>query len=161
MEFWEGFEMIILDQKGFSGIVKHILDLIFIGGIGILLSLPISLKWYLDSMYTQTSENYYFLLGFLFVTGIFALVVVNEIRKLLKNLNKKNPFIMDNVKSLNYIAISCLSIAVCYIIKIFFYNSFLTIIVTMVFIIAGFFSIILAEVFTQAIIYKEENELTI
>ena len=153
--------MIILDQKGFSGIVKHILDLIFIGGIGILLSLPISLKWYLDSMYIQTSENYYFLLGFLFVTGIFALVVVNEIRKLLKNLNKKNPFIMDNVKSLNYIAISCLSIAVCYIIKIFFYNSFLTIIVTMVFIIAGFFSIILAEVFTQAIIYKEENELTI
>ena len=42
--------MIILDQKGFSGIVKYILDLIFIGGIGILLSLPISLKWYLGLM---------------------------------------------------------------------------------------------------------------
>ena len=153
--------MIILDQKGFSGIVKHILDLIFVGGIGILLSLPIVLKWYIGLMYTRTSENYYFLLGFLFATGIFALVVVQEIRKLLKNLNKRNPFIMDNVKSLNRIAVSCLIIAACYVIKIIFYNSFLTIIVTMVFIIAAFFSIILAEVFRQAIIVKEENDLTI
>lgn len=153
--------MIILDQKGFSGIVKHILDLIFVGGIGILLSLPIVLKWYIGLMYTRTSENYYFLLGFLFATGIFALVVVQEIRKLLKNLNKRNPFIMDNVKSLNRIAVSCLIIAACYLIKIIFYNSFLTIIVTMVFIIAAFFSIILAEVFRQAIIVKEENDLTI
>jgi len=153
--------MMILDQRGFSGIVKHILDLIYIGGIGILLSLPVSLKWYLGLMYTTTSENYYFLLGFLFITGIFALVVVNEIRKLLMNLNKRNPFIMENVKSLNHIALACLIIAACYVIKIIFYNSFLTIIVTMVFIIAGCFSIILAEVFRQAIIFKEENELTI
>lgn len=153
--------MIILDQKGFSGIVKHILDLVFVGGIGIFLSLPFALKWYLGLMYTRTSENYYFLFGFLFVTGIFALLVVNEIRKLLKNLNKKNPFIIDNVKSLNRIAISCLLIAACYVIKIIFYNSFLTIIVTMVFIITGFFSIILAEVFRQAVVVKEENDLTI
>ena len=153
--------MIILDQKGFSGMVKHILDLIFIGGIGLLLSLPIALKWYLGLMYTRTSENYYFLLGFLFITGILALVVVNEIRRLLKNLNKRNPFIIDNVKSLNRIAVSCLTIATCYVVKIIFYNSFLTIIVTMVFIITGFFSIILAEVFRQAVIVKEENDLTI
>jgi len=153
--------MVILDHKGFSGIVKHILDLIFLGGIGIFLSLPFALRWYLGLMYTRTSENYSFLLGFLFVTGILALVVVNEIRKLLKNLNKRNPFIIGNVQSLNRIAVACLLIAACYIIKIIFYNSFLTIIVTMVFIITGFFSIILAEVFRQAVVVKEENDLTI
>ncbi len=153
--------MIILDQRGFSGLVKHILDLIFVGGIGILLSLPVALKWYLGLMYTRTSENYNFLLGFLFITGILALTVVNEIRNLLKNINKRNPFIRANVKSLNRIAISCLIIAACYVIKILFYNSFLTIIITMVFIITGFFSIILAEVFQQAVIVKEENDLTI
>jgi len=153
--------MIILDQKGFSGVVKYILDLIFIGGIGIFLSLPIALKWYMGLMYTRTSENYNFLLGFLFITGIFALLIVNEIRKLLKNLNRNNPFIMENVTGLNRIAISCLLITVCYVIKIIFYNSFLTIIVAMVFIITGFFSIILAEVFRQAVVVKEENDLTI
>lgn len=153
--------MIILDQRGFSGLVKHILDLIFVGGIGILLSLPIALKWYMGLMYTRTSENYNFLLGFLFITGILALAVVNEIRNLLKNINKRNPFIRANVKSLNRISVSCLLIAACYVIKILFYNSFLTIIITMVFIITGFFSIILAEVFQQAVIVKEENDLTI
>lgn len=153
--------MIILDQRGFSGLVKHILDLIFVGGIGILLSLPMALKWYLGLLYTRTSENYNFLLGFLFITGILGLAVVNEIRNLLKNINKRNPFIRANVKSLNRIAISCLIIAACYVIKILFYNSFLTIIITMVFIITGFFSIILAEVFQQAVIVKEENDLTI
>ena len=153
--------MIIIDRRGFSGLVKNILDLIFLGGIGILISLPIALKWYMGLMYTRTSENYNFLLGFLFITGILALAVVNEIRRLLKNINKKNPFIRDNVKSLNRIALSCLLIAACYIIKIIFYNSFLTIIITMVFIITGFFSIILAEVFQQAVIVKEENDLTI
>ena len=153
--------MIILDQKGFSGLVKYILDLIFFGGIGILLSLPITIKWYLGLMYSSTSENYNFLLGFLFITGILALVVVNEIRNLLKNLNKRNPFIMNNVQSLNRIAVACLIVAACYVIKIIFYNSFLTIIVMMVFIITGFFSIILAEVFRQAVLVKEENEMTI
>jgi len=160
--FIGGFgSMIILDQRGFSGLVKHLLDLIFVGGIGIMLSLPIALKWYMGLMYTRTSENYNFLLGFLFVTGILALTVVNEIRNLLKNINKRNPFIRANVKSLNRIAVSCLLIAACYVIKIIFYNSFLTIIITMVFIITGFFSIILAEVFQQAVIVKEENDLTI
>lgn len=153
--------MVILDQKGFSGIVKHILDLIFLGGIGIFISLPFALKWYLGLMYTRTSENYNFMLGFLYITGVLALVIVNEIRKLLKNLNKRNPFIMNNVHSLNRIAVSCFLIAASYIIKIIFYNSFLTILVTMVFIITGFFSIILAEVFRQAVIVKEENDLTI
>ena len=153
--------MIIIDRRGFSGLVKNILDLIFLGGIGILISLPIALKWYMGLMYTRTSENYDFLLGFLFITGVLALAVVNEIRRLLKNINKRNPFIRDNVKSLNRIAVSCLIIAACYVIKIILYNSFLTIIITMVFIITGFFSIILAEVFQQAVIVKEENDLTI
>lgn len=153
--------MDILDQKGFSGIVKHILDLIFLGGLGIFLSLPFALKWYLGLMYTRTSENYNFLLVFLFMTGIFALLIVHEIRRLLKNLNKRNPFVMSNVHSLNRIAFCSLLIAACYFIKIIFYNSFLTIIVTMVFIITGFFSVILAEVFRQAVLVKEENDLTI
>ena len=68
---------------------------------------------------------------------------------------------MDNVKSLNRIGWSCFIIAAAYILKIFFYNSVLTVIITMVFIIAGLLSIVLAEVFRQAIAVKEENDLTI
>ncbi|RYM07108.1 DUF2975 domain-containing protein [Sporolactobacillus sp. THM7-7] len=153
--------MKILDEKGLSGLVKRLLDLIFLGGIGIFLSLPWSVKWYISLLENGVSENYWFLLFFLYITGFLALLIVNEIRRIFKTLNRRNPFMMDNVNSLKRIAVASFLISAAYIVKIIFFNSFMTIILVMVFIIAGFFSIILAEVFRQAVIVKEENDLTI
>jgi hypothetical protein len=153
--------MAILGERGLSGIVKRFLDLVFFGGIGLYISLPISLRWYFDVIYRISSENYYFLLGFMYLTGIFCLIIIFELRKIFKTLNRRNPFMMDNVKSLNRMAISAFIIAASYIIKIIFFNSFLTVIITMIFIIAGLFTVIFAEVFRQAIEVKEENDLTI
>jgi len=154
--------MVIIGEKGLSGIVKRFLDLVFIGGLGILISLPYSLRWYMSYIYrVESIENFYFLLVFLYITGIVCLILVNEVRKIFKTVNRKNPFMMDNVKSLNRIAVSSLLIAGAYVVKIFYYNSVLTAILAMVFIIAGLFSLVLAEVFRQAVEYKEENDLTI
>ena len=153
--------MAILGEKGLSGIVKWFLDLVFLGGIVLYISLPFSLKWYFGVIYRISSENYYFLLGFLYITGFFCLVIVFELKKIFKTLNRRNPFMMDNVKSLNRMAISAFIIALLYVIKVIFYNSFLTVIITMVFIVAGLFTVIFAEVFRQAIQVKEENDLTI
>ncbi len=153
--------MFILGEKGLSSIVKWILDLIFLGGLAICATLPFTLKWHISTVYQPPNENYYFLLGFLYIGGIFCLVLVYEMRKIFKTLNRKNPFMMDNVKSLNRIGRACFIIAAAYLVKIIFYNSFLTVIVTMVFIIAGLFAVVLAEVFRQAVIVKEENDLTI
>lgn len=154
--------MDILGEKALSAIVKRILDLIFLGGIGIFISLPKSLKWYLGSTYGHTDHKiYYFLLILLAVTGILALIIVNEIRKIFKTLNRKDPFLMDNVQSLKRMGICSFLVALFYTSKIIFLNSFMTVIVVMVFIIAGFFSIILAEVFYQAVEVKRENDFTI
>lgn len=153
--------MLILDEKGLSGIIKHFLELIFIGGVGILISLPWSVKWYLGKLTFGTNEKYPFLLVFLYVTGLLALVIVFEILRIFKTLNRRNPFMMDNVNSLKRIALMSFLISAAYTIKIFAFNSFLTIILAMVFVIAGFFAIILAEVFYQAVTVKEENDLTI
>jgi hypothetical protein len=60
--------VLILGEKGLSGIVKRLLDVVFLGGL-----------------------------------GIACLGLVHEIRKIFKTLNRKNPFMMDNVKSLNLI----------------------------------------------------------
>lgn len=153
--------MAILGERGLSGVVKLMLDLVFIGGIGIFISLPLSLKWYVNTMYQISEKNYWFLLVFLYVTGFFCLLIVNEMRKIFKNLNRRNPFIMDNVRSLKRIAAASFVISAAYTVKILVYNSFFTIILAMVFIIAGLFSLILGEVFNQAVIVKEENDLTI
>lgn len=153
--------MLILGEKGLSSYVKRVLDLVFLGGLGIIITLPYALKWYINTLPYTSSENYFFMLGFLYFTGIVCLGLVNEIRKIFKTLNRRNPFMMDNVKSLNRVGWSCFIIAAAYILKIFLYNSVLTAIITMVFIIAGLFAIVLAEVFRQAIEVKEENDLTI
>ncbi|MCR4434733.1 MAG: DUF2975 domain-containing protein [Clostridiales bacterium] len=153
--------MAILDEKGLSGWVKRFLDLVFIGGIGIFIFLPLLLKWYFENIYRINGENYNFLLVFLYITGFACLVIVNELRRIFKAINKGNPFIMGNVHSLKRISFASFFISLAYVVKIICFNSFLTIIIAMVFIIAGLFCIILAEVFHQAVIVKEENDLTI
>lgn len=157
-----GFLMKILGEKSMSSLVKLLLDIIYIGGILILLSLPYSLNWYLSlSGYSVSIQIFYFLLGLLIVTGILALIIVNEIKKIFKTLKRKDPFISANVTSLKRMGISAFLISLFYVFKIIFFNSFMTVIIIMVFIIAGFFSIILAEVFSQAVAFKEDNDLTI
>lgn len=156
-----GITMRILGEKSLSVAIKYFLDIIFAGGILIILGLPFILKWYLDWLKGSTSGHYAFFLPFLYLTGILALALVNELRKVFKTLNRMDPFRMDNVRSFKIMSVCCFAIAVLYAVKIFVYNSFLTIILFMVFIIGGFFLLILAEIFRQAAIVKEENDLTI
>lgn len=154
--------MPILGKKGLSGYVKKLLNLILLSGILIMLGLPFVFKWYLNAFnYHDSNATYIFLLVFLYLTGFFCLWIVYEMNRIFKTLTRKDPFQMDNVRSLNRMAINAFVIAVAYIVKIILYNSFLTIIITMVFIIAGLFLIILSEVFKQAVSFKEENDLTI
>jgi hypothetical protein len=153
--------MQILDQKGLSGLVNWLLHLIFLGGIGIFISLPWSVKWYMGVLPSEAGEDYGFLLAFLAITGLLALLIVFELIRIFRTLNRHNPFMWDNVRSLKKMAVASFLISAAYVIKIIFFNSFLTVILVMVFIIAGFFSIILAEVFRQAVVVKEENDLTI
>jgi hypothetical protein len=157
----DGIAMRILGEKSLSAGVKFFLDIIFAGGILIVLGLPFILKWYLGWLEGYTSVKYAFFLPFLYLAGILALVLVNELRKVFKTLNRMDPFRMDNVRSFKRISVCCFAIAFLYAVKIFFFNSFLTIILFMVFVIGGFFLLILAEVFRQAVIVKEENDLTI
>lgn len=153
--------MVILGSKGLSGWVKGLLDLFFIGGIGVWAALPVILNWYFKLVAYPNTERYGFILVILYTTGLFALFALNEMRRIFRNLNQKGPFIEDHVTSLKRIAVASLLISISYFIKVFFHNSLLTIIFVMVFLIAGLFSIVLAEVFRQAIIVKEENDLTI
>lgn len=154
--------MKIIGERSLASFVKLLLDLIFLGGIAIFLTLPKSLGWYLSYMYNHVGrEIYLFLLVLLYITGLLAILIVYEIRKIFLTLKRKNPFMMDNVKSLKHMGIYAFLIAFFYTLKIFFFNSFLTIIIVMIFIIAGFFSIVLGEVFRQAVEAKEENDFTI
>lgn len=153
--------MTIIDEKGLSGILKKFLDLIFIGGACIYVLLPLVIKWYIRLLNQNNRENYYFILIFLYVTGLFCLLICHEMRKIFKTLNRRNPFMMDNAVSLKRVSICSFIISICYVVKIICYNSILTMVITMIFVILGLFLLVLSEVFKQAVEVKEENDLTI
>lgn len=154
--------MKIIGEKSLAAYVKIALDIIFVAGIGILFSLPVSVKWYLTHIYgSNKQQDYYFLIGLLIISGILALGILREIRKIFDTLKGKDPFVIENVNCLKRMGIFSFIISFCYVFKVIFLNSFFTIIIVMIFVIAGFFSIILAEVFKQAVEVKNEHDYTI
>ena len=75
--------MKILDEKGLSGILKHLLELVMLGGAAIIAFLPVLLQRYLGSLYLGTDEKYWFLLPFLYITGFLALIILYNLRRIL------------------------------------------------------------------------------
>ncbi|MCT4595334.1 MAG: DUF2975 domain-containing protein [Anaeromicrobium sp.] len=111
----------------------------------------------------------------LFVIGSISLIlIVYNLKKIVDSLVHVNPFIRENVKRLNSIAIECFIITGCYLINFFInpkYVDFNLITVDMkgihtdmeffIFLFAGSFILILSKVFEQAVEVKEENDFTI
>ncbi len=153
--------MEIVGKKGISGIVKYFLDLFVLGGVPVILALPVTLRWCFNNRTWSIGENYWFLLVFLCVTGTLGLIMVYELRKIFNNINNNEPFEKQNAKSLKTIAVMGLLISAAYIIKIFFYISFLTIVIAAVFLLFGLTGLVFSELFRQAVEVKEENDLTI
>ena len=93
--------------------------------------------------------------------GVFALLILWELRKMMRTVVDGNCFVSANVQSLKRMSRCAALIAV------FMLGSNLSAptltagAMTLVFIIAGLFSRVLAGVFQEAVRYKEENDLTI
>ncbi|WP_459195834.1 DUF2975 domain-containing protein [Wukongibacter baidiensis] len=156
--------MKIIGKEGISGIIEWVINLILIGGIGIWISLPWSLPWLIMKIkpsHVNDKKFFWFIILFLYITGILANWIVYETRNFFHSINQNTPFIYENVKSLRNIGYSSFVISVFFAIKIAYYPTILTIVMTMTFIIIGFFGIVVAEVFRQAVDVKLENDLTI
>lgn len=157
-----GIVMVILGERGLSGLVKYTLDLMLLVVLMVLLTLPITVRMYFDAYVWTAGENYYwFLLVFLWVSGFLYLGIVYELRKMFKSLNQREPFRRENVASLKKIAVLALWVSAIYVIKIVFYISLLTMVIAMAALSVGLFALIIGEVFRQAVEVKEENDLTI
>ncbi len=153
--------MEIVDKRGVSGVVKLMLDLALVGGAAGILSLPYTLGWCFDNLDWSVGENYQFLMVFLFLTGVLALGMVYELRRMFQSINNHEPFQRQNATSLRRIAVMALLISAAYLVKIMVYISFLTIIVAIVFLLFGLAGMVFSELFRQAVEVKEENDLTI
>lgn len=152
--------MKILGKNSISNYIRIVINLVFIGGTLILITLPFLLNYYLQ-LFNLPTDIYPPTLTLLYVSGIPALIIIYQFIKLFESLKDANPFVTNNSNYLKTSSFCSLIIAIEYFISIFIFKSVFTIIIMMIFIIAWIGLYILSELFKQAINYKEENDLTI
>lgn len=139
---------------------KFLLDFMFYSGIIVILTLPLSIKFY-GRYNTYFKNNYYSLLVVFFLSGIFAVLIIRELRKMFRTVLNNDCFIPENVQSLEKMSIYSFFITVIMACRLFIYITPAVLILILVFVIAGLFSKVLAQVFDKAVSYKLENDLTI
>lgn len=145
----------------FVKFTKYVLDIMFYGGILVFISLPLTLK-FLGKYYSVIINEYYLFMLFIFgVAGVFGIIIISQLRRMIKTVMEESCFVYGNVKSLNIMAVSSVCISVLFLIKIIVLPTPATGVIVLVFFIAALFSEVLAHVFAQAVQYKEENDLTI
>ena len=146
-----------------SRLLKYTLCITFLIGAAILITLPIMLNrytlWLYDAYYIHQQYRI-FLLLFLSTVGALGLWIIADLILLLHSI-PKNPFTQRNVRALNRIGIVATVISILFFLKCLYYVTFLTLICGIVLLICALIVFTVSMLFSQAVRYKEENELTI
>lgn len=143
-----------------SKVTKLFLDLMFYVGIVITITVPM-IFYYLGDYYPNIGNNYIPMCILFMLSGVLALVIVFHLRKMFVTVIKEDCFVEENVICLNRMGIASFMIAIVTAIRLIFVITPATLVIIIVFFIAGLFSMVLAQVFEQAVAYKLENDFTI
>ena len=150
-----------MGQEKTNKFTKIILDVMFYCGIGILATLPFTLRLAGRYYSKALSDNFISMLLVFAVAGVCGLMIVAQLRRMMKTVIEGACFVPDNVRSLQVMANLSLVIAAAFIMKLFLVPTPATAVIVLVLFIATMFSQVLANVFAEAIRYKEETDLTI
>lgn len=139
---------------------KYLLDFMYFAGFVVIVLLPGIIRFY-GNYNSYFAENLYSLWVIFFLSGVFALMIVQQLRKMMRTVINDDCFIRENVTSLEKMSIYSFFIAVITACRLFIYLTPAVLVIILVFVIAGLFSRVLAGVFDRAVTYKLENDLTI
>lgn len=139
---------------------KWLLDVMFVVGAGITVGIPAI--FYVIGAYIHVFREYYMVQCILYMmSGVLALVIVWELRKMFGTVLKDNAFVRENAASLKLMGKCSFLIAALSVVRLPLSLTPATAVIIIVFAIAGLFCFVLCQVFERAIQYKEENDLTI
>lgn len=139
---------------------KFLLDFMFYAGILVTVCVPFIIRFY--GRYNSYFGNNTVALSIIFIlSGIFAVLIILELRRLFGSVLNEDCFIRENVSSLNKMGTYSFCIALITCCRLFLYLTPAVFIIILTFVIAGLFSKVLSLVFDKAVTYKLENDLTI
>lgn len=139
---------------------KFFLDFMFYSGILVTITLPLTFKIFGD-YYPNIANNYIVMCILFMLCGLLALWIIYYLRRIFQTVIDENCFVEENVRSLKRMGIASFLISLVTLLRLFYVVTPATLIIILVFFIAGLFSLVLAQVFAQAVSYKQENDYTI
>lgn len=148
-------------QSRLISFTKYFLDFMFFSGILVEVSLPFSLKMLGEYYWKEMAEQYWPMLIIFGLSGICGLIIVYQLRKMMKTVVKRECFVDNNTKSLSTMGKVSFVITVLFIVKCILLPTPASFVIVLTFFIAGVFSHVLSLVFKEAVRFKEENDLTI
>ncbi len=148
------------NEKNLTMWTKYLLDVMFYVGIGVTVTLPLSIK-VIGEHFPWLVEHYEETVIIYFVLGVSAVVLIRELRRIFRTVLEEDCFVEENVNSLRKMGNWSFFIALMAVVRSIVYMTIAMLVVILVFVIAGLFSKVLAYVFEEAVRYKQENDLTI
>jgi hypothetical protein len=151
-------------------VFKICLDVFFYIGLIIEVTVPLTLGKAVDmtvlalgetTEYARIRDHYVFAVISIMLAGAFALLILRELRKMMKTVIEDNCFVKENVDSLRRMGTFAFFITLIKFVRCFVYFTPGAVITGAVFGFAGILSKVLSKVFDRAVSYKEENDLTI
>ena len=125
----------------------------------LLAALPWSITWVTER--TRDDPYYIKYLIILGYSGVMALLILWQGRGFMHNVNHGRIFSADTVRRFNVLAGELFVLAGFYLCTMFWMSKFFMAALFVVFVVLGCTMLVMAQVFRQAVAYKEENELTI
>ena len=150
--------------------VKAILDFSFFVGLIMEVAVPFGLKyavllvmklWGETTEYAEILNHYPYAVVSIMIVGAAALLILFELRKMMKTVIDDDCFVEQNVISLYRMGTYAFVVAGLKLLRCFVYFTPAALVIAGVFAFAGLFSKVLARVFDRAVTYKQENDLTI
>lgn len=149
-----------MDNKKLVKFTKMLLDLMFLVGCALTVGIPV-IFYYIGS-YIRVFREYYLIQCVIYmISGFFCIIIVWELKKMFGTVLRDDAFVEGNAVSLKKMSKCSFIIAALSIPRLWLSPTPATIVILIVFAIAGLFSIVLCQVFQKAIRFKEENDLTI
>ena len=139
---------------------KILLDILFYFGAAAVVSLHWSMPW-AAAFYPSVSDHLIFYEILFALAGIFSEMILWELRKMLCTVLSDNCFIRRNVSSLKRMSLYAFAIAALMAVRVILFFTPGMLAIVCVFLLAGLFSLVLAQVFDRAVSYKQNDDLTI
>ncbi len=147
-------------RKSLVWFTKYLLDFMFFSGILVCAGVPLIFRQV--GKYFNIFREYYTPFCIIFmIAGVFALVLLGNLRNIFKTVIHEDPFVRENVTSLKRMGFCSFIIAFSMAFRLVFVVTPAALVLVAVFLIAGLFSLVLSQVFDQAVTFKLENDLTI